>query len=47
MVGEVGAATAKATQTARQTREAYEPEAPPNASEDFPHLRIGSSRLRT
>ena len=36
MVGEVGAATAKATQTARQTREAYEPEAPPNASEDSP-----------
>ena len=36
LVGEVGAATAKATQTARQTREAYEPEAPPNASEDSP-----------
>jgi hypothetical protein len=36
VVGEVGAATAKATQTARQTREAYEPEAPPNASEDSP-----------
>jgi len=29
VVGEVGAGTAKATQTARQTREAYEPEAPP------------------
>jgi hypothetical protein len=36
VVGEVGAGTAKATQTARQTREAYEPEAPPNASEDSP-----------
>ena len=36
VVGEVGAATAKATQTARQTREAYEPEAPPNASKDSP-----------
>ena len=30
VVGEVGAATAKATQTARQNREAYEPETPPN-----------------
>ncbi len=38
VVGEVGAASAKATQTARQTREAYEPEAPPNASEDSPSL---------
>ena len=36
VVGEVGAASAKATQTARQTREAYEPEAPPNASGDSP-----------
>jgi len=36
LVGEVGAAIAKATQTARQTREAYEPGAPPNASEGSP-----------
>jgi hypothetical protein len=36
VVGEVGAASAKATQTARQTREAYEPEAPPNAPGDSP-----------
>ena len=33
VVGEVGAAIAKATQTARQTREADEPGVPPNASE--------------